>query len=141
MLSSFLSHANYWAILVAAIAYFMVGSLWFSALFGKIWSAQVKKHGVAIKEPSKKDMTMKMLQTFLGNLVSAFCLAYLIYVTGLANWMAGLKMGLLCGFGFAGASICVASTWESRPLSLVLIDSGYPALGITVCGIILSIWH
>ena len=141
MLSSFLSHANYLALLVAALAYFALGSLWFSALFGKMWSAEVAKHGVVIKEPTRKEISSKMLQTFIYNLIAAFAMGYLVFVTGVANFMAGLKLGLLCGIGFAAVGICIANVWESRSLKLVLIDAGYAVVGITICGIILSLWH
>jgi len=33
-----LAHINYWAVLVAALATFMLGGLWYTALFGKAWA-------------------------------------------------------------------------------------------------------
>ena len=141
MLSSFLSHANFLAILVAAIAYFALGSLWYSVLFGKIWMAEVEKSGVNLHEPEKKGMTLKMIQTFLLNFVAAFSVAYLVFVSGIDNWLAGFKLGLLCGIGFAASGIATAFTWESRSIKLVVIDSGYPVFGIAICGVILSVWH
>jgi hypothetical protein len=141
MLSSFLSHANYWAIGVAALAYFILGSLWFSVFFGKIWSAEVQKHGVTIKEPEKKEIGMKMLQTFLGNLIASFSIAYLVYACGISRWQSGLKLGLLCGVGFAAAGISIAYVWESRSIRLLSIDCGYAILGITLSGIIITLWH
>jgi hypothetical protein len=141
MLSSFLSHANYWSIGIAALAYFIVGSLWFSVLFGKIWSAEMQKNGVTIKEPAKNEIAKKMIQTFLGNLLAAVSIAYLVFVTGISNWQAGIKLGLLCGIGFAAAAISIAYTWESRSMKLVMIDCGYAVFGIALCGLILSTWH
>jgi hypothetical protein len=141
MLSSFLSHANYWAILVSAVSYFLLGSLWFSVLFGKIWAAQVEKLGVKIQDPEKKTIGMKMIRTFFLEIVAVFCIAYLVYVTGVANWMAGLKLGLLCGLGFASAGIAIAFTWESRAFTLLFIDCGYTVLGLAVSGVILAVWH
>jgi hypothetical protein len=141
MLSSFLSHANYWAIGVASLAYFFLGSLWFSVLFGKIWSAELKKQGVSIKEPASTDIAKKMLLTFLGNLIAAFSIAYLVYISGVANWLAGVKLGLLCGMGFAATGIGIAFNWESRSIKLVMIDCGYAVIGIGLCGLILSLWR
>jgi hypothetical protein len=141
MLSSFLSHANFLSILVAAIAYFALGSLWYSVLFGKIWMAEMEKSGVNLKDPEKKGMTLKMIQTFLLNFVTAFSTAYLVFVSGVNNWLAGFKLGLLCGIGFAAAGIAIAFTWESRSIKLIVIDSGYAVFGIGICGVILSVWH
>jgi hypothetical protein len=141
MLSSFLSHTNFWSILVATLAYFALGSLWYSVLFGKAWVAEVEKSGVKLKEPGQQSMAPKMIQTLLLNFLSAFCIAYLVYVSGISNWLAGFKLGLLCGVGFAAAGIVTAFTWESRSFKLVAIDSGYPIFGMCICGIILSLWH
>jgi len=140
MLQSFFNHANYWAILVAAAAYFVLGSLWFSMLFGNIWSKEVAKHGVTIKDPTGKEIGAKMIQTFIGNVIAALSIAILIYLTGMTGWMAGLKLGLLCGVGFAATAIIIAYTWESRSFKLMAIDFGYPIVGFTVCAIILSVW-
>ncbi|MFI5151715.1 MAG: DUF1761 domain-containing protein [Chitinophagales bacterium] len=141
MFSSFLSQANWWAIIVSALVYFVLGSVWFSALFGKLWMAEIARHGITIKEPEKKQIGMKMVRTFIYNLVAAFAIAYLIYISGSYRWLAGLKMGVLCGFGIASMGICIAYTWESRSTKLVMIDCGYAIVGMTICGAILAAWH
>jgi hypothetical protein len=141
MFSSFLSQANWWAIIVSALVYFVLGSVWFSALFGKLWMAEIGRHGITIKEPEKKQIGMKMVRTFIYNLVAAFAIAYLIYISGSYRWLAGLKMGVLCGLGIASMGICIAYTWESRSTKLVMIDCGYAIVGMTICGAILAAWH
>ena len=140
MLQSFFSQLNYWSILTAAGAYFIIGSLWFSLLFGNIWSKEVAKHGVKIKEPSGKEISGKMIQTFFGNVVATMAMAFLVYVTGIAHWLPAVKLGLFCGVGFAASSIMIAYTWESRSFKLMAIDFGYPVVGFTACAIILSLW-
>jgi len=140
MMRSFFQQANYWAILSGAAAYFIIGSLWFSLLFGSIWSKEVEKSGVKIKQPTGKEITAKMIQTFIGNIIAATAIAVLIYLTGMSGWLAGLKLGLLCGIGFAASAIMIAYTWESRSFRLMAIDFGYPVVGFTACAIILSLW-
>ena len=141
MFASFLSQMNYWAILVAAVAYFIIGSLWFSALFGKAWMAEIGKHGLTIKEPTKSQITTKMVLTFLYNLIAAFALAYLVFATRTFNWLAGIKLGLLCGVCFAAVGMAISFNWESRSAKLVMIDAGYAIAGIAVCGVILGAWR
>jgi len=140
MIQSFFQQANYCAILSGATAYFIIGSLWFSLLFGSIWSKEVEKSGVKIKQPTGKEITAKMIQTFIGNITAATSIAVLIYLTGMSGWTAGLKLGLLCGVGFAASSIMIAYTWESRSFKLMAIDFGYPVVGFTACAIIISLW-
>jgi hypothetical protein len=141
MFLKFLSHTNWWSILAASVAYFILGSLWFSALFGKIWSREVEKHGVKITDADKKAIPRKMLNTFIFNVVAAISIAYIVDMIGVFRWIVGLKLGLLCGIGFAFAGMGIAFTWESRPGKLVLIDAGYAILGIALCGAIVAAWH
>ena len=141
MLQNFLDQVNLWAVLVAAVAYFMLGSLWFSVLFGGVWSKEVDKLGILIKDPAKGTIAAKMIQTFVGNLLAAFSMGYIVFVSGSHNWIAGLKLGLLCGIGFAAVAMIIAYTWESRSMRLQMIDTGYAVIGITLCGIILAAWR
>ena len=141
MLQNFLDQVNLWAVLVAAVVYFLLGSLWFSVLFGGVWSKEVDKLGILLKDPAKGTIAAKMIQTFVGNLLAAFSMAYIVFVAGSYNWMAGLKLGLLCGIGFAAVAMIIAYTWESRSMRLQMIDTGYAVIGIALCGIILSAWR
>ena len=141
MLQNFLDQVNLWAVLVAALAYFMLGSLWFSILFGGVWSKEVDKLGILIKDPAKGTIAAKMIQTFVGNLLAAFSMAYIVFISGSYNWLAGLKLGLLCGIGFAAVAMIIAYTWESRSMRLQMIDTGYAVIGIALCGIILASWR
>jgi hypothetical protein len=141
MLQSFFQHANWLAILVSAVAFFALGSLWFSLLFGKTWQKEVEKAGVKIPDPKGSQIASKMMQTFVCNAIAAMAMALFIYAIGITGAVNGAKIGLLCGVGFAATSIITASVWESRSFKLVAIDFGYPLFGITICGIILAVWH
>ena len=141
MLQNFLDQVNLWAILVATLAYFFLGSLWFSVLFGGVWSKEVERIGIQIKDPAKGTIAGKMFQTFVGNLIAAFSMGYIVYISHSYNWLAGLKLGLLCGIGFAAVAMIIAYTWESRSMKLQMIDTGYAVIGISLCGIILAAWR
>ena len=141
MLEAYLDQVNLWAILVATLAYFLLGSLWFSVLFGGVWSKEVERLGILIKDPAKGTIAGKMFQTFVGNAVAAASMGYLVYVSHCYNWISGLKLGLLCGIGFAAVAMIIAYTWESRSYRLQMIDTGYAVVGITLCGIIIAAWR
>ena len=141
MLEAYLHQVNLWAILVAALAYFILGSLWFSVLFGGVWSKEVERLGILIKDPAKATIAAKMFQTLFGNVIAAVSMGYLVFISHCYNWIAGLKLGLLCGIGFAAVAMIIAYTWESRSFRLQMIDTGYAVIGITLCGIIISAWR
>jgi uncharacterized membrane protein YkgB len=141
MFMKFLSNANYLAILVAAIAFFVLGSLWFSFLFRKPWAAEVEKSGVKLTDADKKNIGRNMILTFLYNLIAAISIAYIIYAIGVYRWMVGLKLGLICGLGFSLAATGISSAWEKRSTKLMLLDAGYALVGIAICGAIIAAWH
>ena len=68
--TSFFSNANWLAIAVAAVAYFMVGGLWYSkALFGRAW---VRTTGFDMNNPeAKKGLGGVMALTFILEFIEA----------------------------------------------------------------------
>src|SRR2546422_5221152 len=81
MAELYYSQLNVWAVVVAAAAYWILGSIWFSLLFGKAWSSELEKHGVKIQTPNGSQMAAKLVQTFVLNLAAAFALSYLVFVS------------------------------------------------------------
>ena len=140
MTNQFLSSINYWAVLVSGAAYWIIGSLWFSKLFGNIWSNELEKHGVKIKEPTKKELITKLILTLMLNISVSFGTAYFVYATSSETFVNAINLGFLLGLCFSAATIAIAYTWESRSLKLTLIDCGYSLVGITTCSVILTIW-
>lgn len=78
---------NYKAIVVAAIAQFIFGAIWYTPIFGKVWG---KIHGFDLVSPEKQKEMMKsmwkwLVVQFLLTLVTTVVFAVL--VTGvLPNW-------------------------------------------------------
>ncbi len=138
-LNHFLSNANWLAIIVAGLAYFAVGAIWYQqAVFGKAWMIG---HNLTI-DPEKAKKQMPLLLTMTGVLTIA--VAILIGFLGSSLYsqtvMSGIKLGL-----FAGAIITccmgINYTYTSKSFKLLLIDAGYHVVGSVICGIIISIWH
>ena len=80
-------YLNYWAILGAAVLQFIVGAIWYSLLFGKLWG---KMHGF---DNLPKETQQKMMKEvgpfyivqFIVTIVTTFILA--IFITYLpADW-------------------------------------------------------
>lgn len=134
---------NWIAILVAALAYFGLGALWYSkALFAKRWIADLK---IDINNP---DASKGMGMMFGGSFVLMFvqCLAIALIaermdldVSG-GGWMSGVKLGALTSVCFCAATIGVNYLYEKKPLSLFLINAGYAIVGNIIAGIIICAW-
>jgi hypothetical protein len=136
-----LSQINYFAVVVAGLVYWLFGSLWFTAFFGKTWSKEIEKHGIKIKKPTKSVMNKKFIQTFLLNVLTAFGLALLIKALGITCICQGFMLGLIAGICFSTATMSVGYIWEGRSVRLALIDIGYPLIGIIISSVILTAWQ
>ena len=74
--TQFLANIHWLQILVAALAYFALGALWYSALFGKKWVAY---HQINVEDPEmKKGVAGIMISSFVLMAVAVICLAILI---------------------------------------------------------------
>ena len=132
---------NYLAVVVAAGVYFMMGSVWYSGLFGRAWLAELKKHNVTIHAPSTAQLRNKMIIAFVLNFITAVAVAWLVKMTESTTAMSGLMLGIVITIGFAATTIASMFNWEGRSVKLFLIDIGYPALGIIASAILLSVWQ
>ena len=141
MNTDFLSHVNWLAVLVAAVAYFMLGALWYSkALFGTKWAQLLK---LDMSNPDlKKGMGGMMISTFVLILVTCFGLATLIVKVGFAQEVGyGIKLGLLTGLAFAATAVSINYVYERKPTNLYLISNGYHVVGHVIAATILVVWR
>ncbi len=137
----FLSEVNYLAVFVAALAYFILGALWYSVLFGKIWSKAVAETGRIISKPDSAKMMTMMVKSFLANLLCAFTVAYIVRLGWGYSVSTGIKLGLVCGCGFALSSLLMVANWQGTKTVVIIIDAGYQIFGILICSMIISCWH
>jgi hypothetical protein len=135
------SQINYAAVATTSIILFFFGWLWFSALFGTTWVAELAKHNVFIQEPSTETMLTKMFFSLVTNIVISLAMAYLVIKTGSVTLQDGLCLGLVVALGFIATALGSVFLWENRSVKLYLIDLGYAALNSIIAGIILSLWR
>jgi hypothetical protein len=137
--TSLFSNINWLAVLVAAVAYFALGALWYSkVLFVNSW---VKLTGVNMNDPAAKTgVAQIMISSFVLMCIACVALAILIAKIGIAGWMTGLKVGLIAGICFAATSVSISYLYEKRPLGLHLINGGYNIVGCAIAGIIIAAW-
>lgn len=140
MLQNF-DYLNWPAIAVAALAYFMLGALWYSkALFAKRWIADLK---LDVNDPdAKKGIGLMFGGSFLLMFVQALAIAVLaerMEIHG-AGWMSGVKLGAFTGTCFCATTTGINYLYEKKPLSLWLINAGYAIVGNIVAAVIICSW-
>jgi len=132
------SHINWLAVLVAAIAFFALGAVWYSFLFRDAW---IKASGVNANDPNaKKGVGAMFLSSFILVFITAAGLALFTARVGSGGWMTGLKVGLVAGVCFCATSISNSYLYEKRPFALHLINGLYNVLGCIIAGIIIAVW-
>ena len=137
-----LGDLNWLAVLVAALAYFAIGALWYAPpLFGKAWMAA---GGMATPEAGSRPSPAIYLTPLVGSVLSSVALAMLAEATGSDTLQRGIVLGLVVAIGFAVSITFVTAQFESekpKPMVWGAITAGYHAVGILVAAIIVASWQ
>jgi hypothetical protein len=134
-------HINIFAVIVAAIATFGIGFLWYSPfLFGKQWVA-FNGYGPDKIEAMRKEAGKAYGISFACYVVMAAMFAILLRITHITAVLAGAKLGILLWIGFVGAVGLTANVYSDRPQKAFLLDAGYQLVYLIVMGLILVAWH
>ncbi len=126
-------HLNYLAVLIAFVAVFVMGGLWYSPiLFAKRWS-----------ELTNVDMSTTSPAMALGaqgilTLIEVVSLAVVISWALPKTVIEGGCVGFLLGAGILAADAGKLVIFERRPMSLFWINQAYNILALTVGGMILA---
>ena len=129
---------NWLAVIVAAIAMFGLGAVWYSpVLFVKQWA---KAAGVSREGSPGPGFVRIMILAFVLTLVMAANLA--VFLAG-PNTTLGFAVAasLAAGLGWATLSLWIISLFEQRPFAYVLINGGYITVGFVLMGLILGLWR
>jgi len=131
---------NYLAVVVAAVAYWVLGAIWFGVVFTKPWMEL--EH-----IPTEQSAAMKgaaaafpYVMSFVLNLIIAFVLAQLCAWRNATTAARGASLGVLLWIGIVGPITYTTSMYEMRPLNLFLINEGYVLVGLFLMGAILGAW-
>lgn len=130
-----MANINWLAVLVAALAGFAIGGLWYGPLFGKAWMREV---GMTDEKMKSANMLKIYGGALLLNLIAAYSLAMFI---GGNDLNFGIFAGFMTGLTFVSMALGVTYLFEHRSLKLWLINAGYQTVIFTAMGAILGAWH
>jgi hypothetical protein len=134
-------HVNYLAVLVATIAVFVLGWLWYSPLlFYKPW---MRARGLdpAAAMANAKMPAGKLVIEFVRCFVLAFVIAHLVGALSISNWFIAAHLGLLLWIAFPVVLLTGSVIWENVPVKVAVIHAGDWLVKLLVIPIILSVWH
>ncbi len=137
---SVLGDLNWLAVLVATIAYFALGALWYAEFaFGKAWQRAV---GWDLTPPENAGVglyAVPFVTCFLATLATAMIGA----ASGTDNIMEGVLLGFVVGVGVALPVMLVTGMYDTTkpaPMTYVSIGTGYHIVGLVLAGAILGQW-
>ena len=130
---------NYLAVLVAAIAGWLVGAVWYGVL-GKQWMAALGWTEADMTGPDgKRRMPMgPMIVAFIAQLIMALMLSGLMGHLGPLNIERGIVSGALVWLGFVITVIAVQNGFQRRKTALTVIDGGHWLAVLVVQGAIIG---
>ena len=99
MLEAF-SQINWLAVLAATAAHFILGGVWFAALFGKQYAQAL---GIADRPP-QKPAPIFFVGPLVCSAVTIATTAFLLKALGVTNYGDALALGAIVGLGFLGAA-------------------------------------
>lgn len=133
---------NWLAVATATFATFMLGGVWYQALFGKLW---VKLHGFT----PEKVAEMKALRpppVFFGGMIAAYLVlsvivALIVVAIDLRGATAGLTLGFLLWLGPTSAVAFTGWLASDKPIGTFWIDASYQFIYMLMTGAILAAWR
>jgi hypothetical protein len=130
---------NYLAILVAALVFFIVGGVWYAALFGKPWQNALSLNPEETAR-AQQDFPKALAVWFLSGLIISFVLANLTRALGAASFGSGVMVGFWAWLGFALPLNLNSLAFEKHSPHLFLINAGFYWVAFALMGGILAAW-
>lgn len=113
---------NWIAMVVAALAGFMVGGIWYGPLFLKVWQREA---GITQEQMGKRNPAIVFGGAFLLNLFSSFILGHVLATYGHPELGVSIMVAGGVALGFIATAIGVNYLFASKSLKLFAIDAGY----------------
>ena len=135
---------NYWAVLVAAVANMVIGSIWYGPLFGKKWMKLQGWSKDDLEKMKSKGMGKTYFLAFIGSLLMSFVLSHALVFAATYLNINGVGAGITAGFwnwlGFIAPVALGMVLWEGKSWKIWSLLNGYHLISLMVMGVILAMW-
>ncbi len=138
---SVLGDFNWLAVVVATIAYYGLGAIWYAeSAFGRAWRRSI---GWELSPPENRGVslfTIPLVTCFAATLAMAMIAA----ASGTDDVMEGLLLGLVVGVGIALPVMFVSGVFDTTkpaPKTYVAVGAGFHVVGLSLAGAILGLWR
>jgi hypothetical protein len=135
-----LGEVNWLAILVGAVAWWILGAIWYAPpLFGNAWT---RSAGIQISEgqrPGAATYIVPLVAYFIATTAAAM----LARSTESTTFGEGIVLGLVLAIGFGATLYWVESLFGQRPkpATWFAITATYQVLGLLIATVIVTVWE
>ena len=136
---------NYWPVLMAAVASFLFGAVWYGVL-GRQWMAArgLSEADMAAAKAQMGRLPVPYIVAFVALLVMAWMLAGVLLHLGQSGMAPSIRTGVISGFflwlGFVVTTMTVNHSFQGARAALTLIDGGHWLGVLLIQGAILGWW-
>lgn len=118
----------------AGVVAFMLGALWYTVLFGKLWLKEVGLTEEEIK--ARNGSVMPMIGTLVIEIAVAFLIIYVSTISSLSPVYTGVVVG-----GIAVLSSLKNYLFEQKSFRLVAINESYKFICILIMAIAVQLFY
>ena len=133
-----LASINWLAVIIAGIAGWLVGAVWYNVLSKQWLAAQGKTMETAKQDAGGQSLPVLLVIVFAANLIMAVMLYGIMTHVGPFTVRSGMISGALIWFGFVITVIATNYAFQGRKPMLTVIDGGYWLAVLLVIGGILG---
>ena len=122
---------NWLAVVVATLAFFAVGAIWYTALFGKIWQREV---GLSDEQLSGgRNMMLIMGTCFVLEFIVCLTVGHMFDFLAPSD-RAKMMIAVGLALGVMAPAIGINYLYQRKSLKLFLIDAGHFIVGMAAVG-------
>jgi hypothetical protein len=126
-----MEHINWLGVVLGAVAFFAVGAVWYTALFGKAWQRAVGLSDEQLKTGA--NMPLIFGTCFLLELLVSLTVGH-IYAYTAPDDRSKLMIAVGLAAGVMAPAIGISYLYMRKSLKLFLIDAGHLIVGMAALG-------
>lgn len=135
-----LGDVNWLGVVVATIAYFALGAVWYlPQTFGSVWMRSMGWE----PRPDERPRPAIYAAPIVTSLVAVTAVAMIAEAAGADGLGDGLVLWLVVGVGIAASLFFVTAIFEPtkpQPMTWFAITAGYHLVGLLIASLLLSLW-
>jgi hypothetical protein len=127
---------NYIAVIVATIAAFAIGFVWYGMVFSKQWAAA---HNMTPEQ--MRPQGLGAVVAVVAPLLNAWVLALLSLNLGGRSLGDAVALGVLVWLGFFAPQLAANTAFQRRPWNVFTIDAAHALVVQLVIAAIVTLWR